>query len=68
MSSIALCLLWRLVAVAVAVGVQSTEAIVLRELQQGNYVSKRRLRRHDELKPIHNALQRLAASLRDKDA
>lgn len=38
------------------------------QLQQGNYFYKRELRRHDELKPIHGALQRLAAVLRDKDA
>ena len=37
------------------------------QLQQGNYVHKRELRQHDELKPIHRALQRLAAVLHDKD-
>jgi signal transduction histidine kinase len=37
------------------------------QLQQGNYAYKRELRRHDELKPIHTALQRLATILRDKD-
>ena len=37
------------------------------QLQQGNYAYKRELRRRDELKPIHTALQRLAAILRDKD-
>ncbi len=40
----------------------------IEQLQQGNYASKRRLRRLDELKPIHNALRHLAASLRDKAA
>ena len=48
----------------------STTAIIdfIEQLQRGNYVHNRKLRTHDELKPIHGALRRLAATLRDKDA
>jgi hypothetical protein len=39
----------------------------IEQLQRGNFTYNRPLRRHDELKPIHGALRRLAATLRDKD-
>ncbi len=59
MSSIAICLIWRLV--VVLVGAQSTETIVLRELQQGNYAGA--LRRVEqvlaEAKPEKETRERL---------